>query len=74
MNDKDMLYKCLECGKQEIVKAGDHRIDGRACDKCKGHLSPIGYVGIDLASGQDKTVWYTPGSKKRKNSRHGENG
>lgn len=66
MDNKDMLYKCLGCGKQEIVKAEDYRIDGRVCDKCKGHLLFSGYVGIDLASEHDKTVttWYTPGLKK----------
>ena len=50
------LYQCIECGKQEIVKAGDHKIDGRACKYCKGHLSPVGYIGFDL--GRD-----TPGRK-----------
>lgn len=64
MKDHDTLYKCLDCGNQEIVKARDHRTDGRVCNECKGHLLPFGYVGIDLAKGNDITVWYTPGSKK----------
>lgn len=64
MKDQDTLYKCLECGDQEIIKARDSRTDGRVCKVCKGHLVPLGYVGIDLASGKDMTVWYTPGSKK----------
>lgn len=74
MSNKEMLYKCLECGKQEIVKVEDRRIEGRTCKECKGHLSPIGYVGIDLAREGDRTVWYTPGLKKRKNSECGKNG
>ena len=57
MNDKDMLYKCLECGNQEIALASDYRKDGRVCESCGGHLSPIGYIGIDLATGTDRTIY-----------------
>ncbi|QXE20441.1 hypothetical protein [Clostridium coskatii] len=49
----DMLYECLECASQEIVRVSNHR---RMCKKCGGHLILIGYVGIDLASGRDKTT------------------
>jgi hypothetical protein len=49
MNGMDLLYRCLECGVEEIVKAKEHMKDGRSCKKCKGHLSPQYYVGIDLA-------------------------
>lgn len=60
-----MLYKCSECGEQEIVKASDHRKDGRTCRKCRGHLSPVYYIGIDLAKENDKfTTYRPPGSKK----------
>jgi len=60
--DMDMLYKCIECGKQELVKANDHRKDGRTCKKCGGYSSPVGYVGIDLANGPDQTA-YSPLSR-----------
>lgn len=53
---RDMLYKCLGCGSAEIVKAEDHRKDGRACSKCKGKLDPYAFIGIDWANGKDKTV------------------
>jgi len=52
-----MLYKCIECGEQEIVKENDHRKDGRPCKKCNGHLVPMYYIGIDLANRPDKTAY-----------------
>lgn len=57
-----MLYVCLECGKQEIVKYNDYKIDGRSCNHCNGHLSPTGYAvsGIDISNGKDITVYMPP--------------
>ncbi|WP_073009825.1 hypothetical protein [Clostridium amylolyticum] len=67
MDNMDIMYKCLICDKQEVVKASDHRKDGRSCKYCGGHLSPIGYVGIDLGKGKDKTVRvYPPVEKNEK--------
>ncbi|EDS77296.1 hypothetical protein CBC_A0787 [Clostridium botulinum C str. Eklund] len=55
----DMLYKCLECGKQEIVKAGDWKRDSRSCKYCSGHVMPIGFIGVDKARHGDRTVYFT---------------
>lgn len=57
----DMVYECLDCGKEEVVKWNDYKIDGRRCKYCGGHLSPIGYVlvGIDMATSVDMTG-YSP--------------
>jgi len=44
MKDRDMIYECYECGNHEIVKASDHRKDGRVCKRCGGHMSPIRYT------------------------------
>lgn len=65
IDSKDMLYKCLECSDQDIVKVWDHRKDGRRCKKCGGHLSPVGYIGIDLAKSEDKTIMGTPPGLKK---------
>lgn len=66
MHGPDMLYKCVECGRQEIVKSNDHRIDGRTCENCGGHSTFAGFIGIDLAHGKDQTsnILYTPPGEK----------
>lgn len=71
VDDMDMMYECFKCGTNEVVKANDHRKDGRVCKKCGGHMSPLFYVivGIDFASESepDKTVWvYPPVEKNEK--------
>lgn len=60
-DNKDMNYECIECGATEIVKANDHRKDGRVCSQCKGHMSAKGFIfGIDLAKGKDRTGYIPP--------------
>lgn len=56
MIDKNYIaFKCLECGSACVFPS--RTSDGRLCPTCKGHIAPTGYayVGIDLASGLDKT-------------------
>lgn len=74
MNDKDMLYKCLECGSTEIIEAKDHRKDGRVCKQCKGKLDPYAFIGIDLATSRDRTVMIPPGEKNEKTPGIGRTG
>lgn len=54
MYKPDMLYKCLNCGNQETVKANDHETEGRMCKNCGGHLIPADYIGVGLEYGIDK--------------------
>lgn len=44
MPEKDMKYKCLECGEEEFVLGSDFRKDGRSCKICGGKMSPQGFV------------------------------
>ena len=62
MERKYIVYKCLDCGKQELVKSSDYRKDGRVCEYCDGHLSPIGYaeIGVDLSNVNSISVKQTP--------------
>jgi len=57
---KWIAFKCLECNEIDIFPA--RTADGRRCKECSGYLKPIGYVGVDLAKGKDKTGY--PRSKK----------
>lgn len=65
MHRPDMLYECLECENQEIVKSNDYRIDGRVCKNCGGHSTFVGFAGIDLAHGKDQTAYVTLKDGKR---------
>lgn len=69
MDMRDLLYKCLECDKQEIVRADNHVKNDRRCRLCKGKLEQVGYLGIDLVKGVNKgSTHYTPRVKKSKSS------
>ncbi|MGH4125109.1 MAG: hypothetical protein ACREV6_19510 [Clostridium sp.] len=37
---EDMIYKCLDCGNEVLVKRADKTKDGQSCSKCKGHVVP----------------------------------
>ena len=55
MNKEDIIQKCFECKKEEILKWNNLR-DGSFCEYCGGHTRPIRYnIGIDLAQGKDRT-------------------
>jgi DNA-directed RNA polymerase subunit RPC12/RpoP len=41
-----MVYRCYNCGKDEIVSENDITKDGRKCPECEGHIIPIGYVDV----------------------------
>ncbi|WP_238882530.1 hypothetical protein [Clostridium sp. YIM B02551] len=70
MDMRDLLYKCLECDKQEIVRADNHIKDGRRCRICKGRLEQVGYLGLDLAKEANKSSTpYTQRVKKSNNSK-----
>ncbi|MBW9154299.1 hypothetical protein [Clostridium estertheticum] len=43
----DMIYKCLDCGKEILVKGSNKTQDGRTCDNCNGHVVPYRYGGED---------------------------
>ena len=66
MKDMDLLYKCLICGKSEVVKTNDPQINDMVCEMCKWHSSFKGYVGVDIARHEDKTVSICPRSKEMK--------
>ena len=69
MDMRDLLYICLECDKQEIVRADNHIKNDRRCRICKGKLEPIGYLGIDLVNGVNRSSTpYTNRVKKSKSS------
>jgi DNA-directed RNA polymerase subunit RPC12/RpoP len=40
MSDKQLVFKCLECGKINIYPK--HKHDGNTCADCKGNVIPIG--------------------------------
>ncbi|MBL4930809.1 hypothetical protein [Clostridium paridis] len=70
MDMRDLLYKCLECNKQEIVRADNNIRDGRRCRICKGKLEQVGYLGLDLANEVNKSsTHYTHRVKKSNNSK-----
>lgn len=38
--DKEMLYRCVDCGKELIAKRYSNQFE-RVCNKCGGHMKPI---------------------------------
>ncbi|WP_274226824.1 hypothetical protein [Clostridium sp. 'White wine YQ'] len=65
---RDLLYKCLECDKQEIVRADNHMKNGRRCRICKGELEPVGYLGIESVNGANKNSTPYPHRVKKSKS------
>ena len=51
MQDKQIAFKCVKCGKINILSS--RACDGHRCKECLiGGLIPIGYVGIDLGKAE----------------------
>ncbi|GCD13194.1 hypothetical protein [Clostridium tagluense] len=53
---EDMIYKCLDCGNEVLVKRADKTKDGQSCSKCKGHLVPNRYADNPTHSKTKNTV------------------
>jgi len=34
-----IIYKCLMCNHEQLIQNG---IDGRWCERCNGHIVPVG--------------------------------
>ncbi len=48
---KRIITECLVCGHKQI---GWSAIDGRTCEKCGGHIIPLGWADItDKGGGAD---------------------
>ena len=45
-----MLYECVQCNAQEVVKASDTKMDGSSCKKCGSPILPLGCAWVDLTS------------------------
>jgi len=44
VDDKAILFECIECNQTEIVPSWDFRKDGRHCLSCGGKLDPKGFT------------------------------
>lgn len=53
---KDMLYKCIRCGHEDIVFADDPKKDGRRCSECFQYSTPIGYADNELSKREVITI------------------